>query len=71
MSFPYNSLEPEWQPLESIPFGEAVLCVNCEMITRAKHGHCVVCESAAILNIAKLLDHTLLPSPAEVYNCHP
>ncbi len=65
MSLPYNALEPKWEPLESIPIGEAVLCANCGMITRAKNCHCPVCQSAAIVNIAKLLDRGLiLPQPS-------
>jgi hypothetical protein len=41
---------------ESIPLAEAVLCVDCNMITRAKNGHCLVCESASLLNLASVLD---------------
>ncbi len=70
MSLPYNSLEPQWEPLESIPFGEAVLCANCGMITRAKNGHCPVCESLAIVNIARLLDRGLLVNPMNPHAHH-
>jgi uncharacterized paraquat-inducible protein A len=60
MSIPYNSLEPQWEPLESIPFDEAILCANCDMITRAKNCRCPVCESTSIVNIANLLNRGFL-----------
>ncbi len=42
--------------LESIPLAEAVLCVDCNVITRAKNGHCPVCEFTSLLNLATVLD---------------
>ena len=42
--------------MESIPLAEAVLCVDCNVITRAKNGHCPVCESASLMNLANVLD---------------
>jgi len=57
MAEPYNSAPPKpWQPVDSIPLAEAVLCANCNCVTRAKNGHCPVCESASIVNLATLLD---------------
>jgi hypothetical protein len=57
MPEPYNSSpERPWQPVDSIPLAEAVLCENCGCVTRAKNGHCPVCESGALLNLATLLD---------------
>ena len=44
-------------PVEAIPLDDAVLCQNCNVITRpSKHGRCPVCESEAILG----LRHTAL-----------
>lgn len=42
--------------IESIPLAEAVLCESCKMITAAKNGHCPVCGSTALLNLAKVLE---------------
>jgi hypothetical protein len=42
-------------PVEIIPVGLAVLCANCNCLTRATNGHCLACGSAAIVNIGKLL----------------
>ena len=65
MPEPYNSLEPKpWQPVSSIPLAEAVLCENCGCVTRAKNGHCPVCESVALLNLAALLEGSSDPSSA-------
>ena len=72
MSLPYNSLEPAWKPLDTIPVGEAILCLDCDMISRAKKGcRCTVCESGAVVNIARLLDRELLPGETgEMSICH-
>jgi hypothetical protein len=45
-----------WTPVESIPLSEAVLCVNCNCITRARNHHCPVCESAALIKLSEMLD---------------
>jgi hypothetical protein len=64
MPEPYNSAPPKpWQPVDSIPLAEAVLCENCGCITRAKNGHCPVCESVAVLSLAALLER---PTPTAV-----
>lgn len=42
---------------DTIPLNEAVLCVNCLMISRAKNGHCPVCAApAGLLNLANALE---------------
>ena len=57
MATPHNQLvERLHAPVESIPLAQAVLCVNCEVITAAKNGHCPVCESVMLLNLANILD---------------
>ena len=43
-------------PTDVIPLREAVLCVDCENLTRAKNGHCIYCGGHAVLNVAKILD---------------
>jgi len=57
MAEPYNTAPAKpWQPVDSIPLAEAVLCANCNCVTRAKNGHCPVCESGSVINLAALLD---------------
>lgn len=34
---------------------EAVLCVDCEMVSNSTQGHCLACGSRALLNIATAL----------------
>lgn len=64
MAEPYNPLpDKPWQPVDSIPLNEAVLCGNCNAITRARNGHCVVCESVAIVQLEKLLNREIPPCP--------
>jgi hypothetical protein len=57
MSLPYDSLEPVWKPPATIPLEEAILCADCDMISRAKDRRCRVCESEAVVSIARLLNH--------------
>lgn len=64
MPEPYNSLEPKpWMPVDSIPLAEAVFCENCQCVTRAKNGHCPVCESVAVVSLTVLLERS---NPPEV-----
>lgn len=57
MAEPYNTNERQaFSPVESIPLAEAVLCADCECITRAKNGHCPVCESKSLIRVQRLLD---------------
>jgi len=41
--------------IDSIPLSRAVLCANCEVITAATNGHCPVCQSTALVNLATIL----------------
>ena len=43
-------------PRNLIPLREAVLCANCEVISDSKNGHCIVCGSPSLLNLARVLD---------------
>ena len=43
-------------PRNLIPLQQAVLCANCEVISDSKNGHCVVCGSPSLLNLARVLD---------------
>ena len=38
-----------------IPLREAVLCVDCEMVSNSTQGHCLACGSHALMNIAAAL----------------
>jgi hypothetical protein len=39
-----------------IPLQQAVLCANCEVVSDSTNGHCVVCGSPSLLNLARVLD---------------
>jgi hypothetical protein len=41
--------------LSLVPFQQASLCLDCDMITSA-HTHCFVCGSVALLNLARTLN---------------
>jgi hypothetical protein len=43
-------------PRNLIPLQQAVLCANCEVISDSKNGHCIVCGSPSLLNLARVLD---------------
>jgi len=43
-------------PGNLIPLQQAVLCANCEVISDSKNGHCMVCGSTSLLNLARVLD---------------
>jgi hypothetical protein len=51
--------------LSIVPFRQASLCLDCDMVTAA-HTHCFVCGSAALLNLARTLngedDAALMPA---------
>jgi len=67
MPEPYNSAPNKpWQPVNSIPIAQAVLCANCNCITEAKNGHCLACGSHSIVNLEKLLNHDVIPAEAGI-----
>lgn len=35
-----------------VPLMEAVLCVDCEMLSNSTHGHCPACGSRALLSVS-------------------
>ena len=43
-------------PPNLIPLQHAVLCANCEVVSDSKNGHCIVCGSPSLLNLARVLD---------------
>lgn len=45
-----------WKPVEIIPVGEAVLCADCDAITRARNDHCLACGSHSIVHVDKLMN---------------
>jgi hypothetical protein len=54
---PYNNTAKKpWTPVEIIPISQAVLCGNCDAVTRAKNGHCLACGSGSIVQLEKLLN---------------
>jgi hypothetical protein len=48
--------------LSLVPFQQASLCLDCDMITAA-HTHCSVCGSVALLNLARALNGRGYPRP--------
>jgi len=44
-----------WKPVEIIPIDQAVLCADCDAITRAKNDHCLACGSKSIMHVERLL----------------
>jgi hypothetical protein len=42
--------------VEIIPLRVAVLCENCQCITRASNSHCRSCGSHSVLPLASLID---------------
>ncbi len=60
MAWPHNSLPPKpWVPVESIPFSEAVLCVDCNLIVKSTNDHCPVCDGHSILRLSAVLDRSV------------
>ena len=43
-------------PPNLIPLQQAVLCANCEVVSDSRNGHCIVCGSASLVNLARVLD---------------
>jgi hypothetical protein len=43
-------------PPDLIPLQQAVLCANCEVISDSRNGHCIVCGSPSLLNLARVLN---------------
>jgi hypothetical protein len=41
--------------VELIPLDHAVLCEDCQTISRARNGHCLSCGSHSILSLASVL----------------
>lgn len=60
-----------FKPVELIPLDQAVLCENCQVISRDKNDHCLSCGSHSILHLANVLGRkerftsNIKPSPAE------
>jgi hypothetical protein len=46
-----------------VPLMEAVLCVDCEMVSNSTHGHCPACGGRALLNVATALGGPLHAKP--------
>jgi hypothetical protein len=47
----------EFDPIDVVPLAFAILCVNCNQITRrGPNGHCLACGSHSILCLTAILD---------------
>jgi hypothetical protein len=44
-----------FEPVELIPLDHAVLCEDCQLISRARNDHCLSCGSHSILSLANVL----------------
>lgn len=47
--------------LDLIPLAEAVICEDCEVISRAKHSTCPSCGSTAIYNLERIIHRLSQP----------
>lgn len=45
-----------------VPLKSAVLCVECDAITRGRNHQCEVCGSSALLSLAAILDRNSAPA---------
>lgn len=44
---------------QTITLREAVLCIDCEMLSNSTQGHCLACGSRALMNVATALGGTI------------
>ena len=51
------------EPIEIIRLSDAILCANCNCLTRAANGHCLACGSQAVVNLENLLNHQSTKRP--------
>ena len=57
MAYPYNSGEVRHEEMvQAVMLSRAQLCEDCGMITEANNGHCRVCSSHSVINLAKVLN---------------
>lgn len=49
---------PSVEVPEAVHLDLAVLCEECRCITAACNGHCPICGSAALLNLASVLERS-------------
>jgi len=42
-------------PVNAVPLQNAVLCANCDVISDTRNGHCAVCGSPSLVNLARIL----------------
>jgi hypothetical protein len=53
---------PEPAPqIDAVPLDRAVLCGQCESITKLGNDHCPVCGSIALLNVGRILNRKMRP----------
>jgi hypothetical protein len=47
--------------VDLIPLAEAVVCEDCKVISRAKHGNCPSCGGAALWNLVRVTGRLAQP----------
>lgn len=47
---------PLTERFDAVALKDAVLCVNCSIITAARNGHCPACQSPSLCNLSNILD---------------
>ena len=45
--------------LNAVPFENAVLCAECDVVSDSPHDTCLVCGSRSLLNISRMFGGTL------------
>jgi hypothetical protein len=48
-----------WSNANLVRLQEAVLCVNCDVISEGVNGHCAACGSEALLALSRVLGGTI------------
>ncbi len=48
-----------WEPIEIIPVSSAILCGNCNCVSKAQNGHCRGCGSGSVVNLERLLQREI------------
>lgn len=50
-------MEPDFKSVESIALADAVLCCNCEVISRRRtDARCAVCESESLIAVSSVVN---------------
>jgi hypothetical protein len=52
---------------EIIPLGNAVFCLDCELISSSRNDECPACKSRSLVNLARMLGGSLLAHRAHQF----